>query len=294
MLFTCLLLLACSFMPVAAQVSEGSDNSTTPFPPDPGVVYVPPVVVIMGDTIDMSDTTAVLPQEIDVRGDSSIVYKTEENVLVLNSASLSAGDSLTAAISYTGSDTLTIVLRDTSSIVADTVISSQSDIIIKGEGTLTVEGDVPIIGAPTATIIFDSVTMYVRSLPGPAAVRRRVRGLKVTDEDGGPALSGFAAAAFNNTSVTPPEADYGDVEVADAAGIVETINALYVPNADGGRDIVTEFSLTAKGGGLSAITSTHARPTLDTTKPMYNILGVQVDASYKGIVIQQGRKYILK
>ena len=293
MLFTCLFLLACPFMNILAQVSEEPDNPTTPFPPDPGVVYVPPVVVIMGDTIDMSDTTAVIPEEIDFLGDSTIVYKTEENVLVLTGASLGAGDSLTAAISYTGSDTLTIVLCDTSTIVADTVISSQSDIVIKGEGSLTIEGDVPIIGAPTATIRFDSVTMYVHSLPGPAAVRRRVRGLKVTDEDGGPALSGFAGATFNNTSVTPPEADYGEVDVADAAGIISTINALFTTNADGERDPVTEFWLTAKGG-WSAVTNTKVRPTLDTNKPMFNIIGMPVDASYKGIVIQNGRKYILK
>lgn len=33
---------------------------------------------------------------------------------------------------------------------------------------------------------------------------------------------------------------------------------------------------------------------LDPTQPMYNILGVQVDADYKGIVIQNGHKYLLK
>lgn len=33
---------------------------------------------------------------------------------------------------------------------------------------------------------------------------------------------------------------------------------------------------------------------LDPDQPMYNILGVQVDADYKGIVIQNGHKYLLK
>jgi hypothetical protein len=33
-------------------------------------------------------------------------------------------------------------------------------------------------------------------------------------------------------------------------------------------------------------------PTLDITQPMYNILGQQVNAEYRGIVIQNGYKYI--
>lgn len=34
-------------------------------------------------------------------------------------------------------------------------------------------------------------------------------------------------------------------------------------------------------------------PSLDLTQPMYNILGIQVDATYHGIVIQRGRTYLL-
>ena len=33
-------------------------------------------------------------------------------------------------------------------------------------------------------------------------------------------------------------------------------------------------------------------PSLDITQPMYNVLGQQVDATYKGIIIQNGYKYI--
>jgi hypothetical protein len=33
-------------------------------------------------------------------------------------------------------------------------------------------------------------------------------------------------------------------------------------------------------------------PVLDAAKPMYNVLGQQVDATYRGIVIQNGCKYI--
>ncbi|MBR1808894.1 MAG: hypothetical protein IJ776_05870 [Paludibacteraceae bacterium] len=34
--------------------------------------------------------------------------------------------------------------------------------------------------------------------------------------------------------------------------------------------------------------------TLDVNAPMYNVLGSQVDKSYKGVVIQNGRKYLLQ
>ncbi len=297
-LFVCLLLLAFPCMRVMAD--EPDTLSGPAFPPDPGVVYVPPVVVVMGDTItcDPTDTTQVIPVEIDVLGDSTIMYNTEENVLTLTSASLLAGDSLTSAISYSGSDTLVIILTDTSHIVADTVISSQSDIIIKGEGVLTAEGDVPIIGVPTATITFDSVTMYVHSLKGPAAVRRRVRGIKHLDEDGGPALSGFASVDYNKTSVTPPDAEYGEVEVNEsqaAGGQTVTILALYVVNENGDKEALTEFWLTADIDiqPIDAVDNLRIKHELNINEPMYNILGLQVEPSYKGIVIQNGWKYMI-
>ena len=36
------------------------------------------------------------------------------------------------------------------------------------------------------------------------------------------------------------------------------------------------------------------RPTLDTDAPMYDVLGRQVDATYRGIIIQNGNKYLLR
>ena len=36
------------------------------------------------------------------------------------------------------------------------------------------------------------------------------------------------------------------------------------------------------------------RPILDVNAPMYDILGRRVDASYRGIVIQNGNKFMLK
>jgi hypothetical protein len=36
------------------------------------------------------------------------------------------------------------------------------------------------------------------------------------------------------------------------------------------------------------------RPELDLNMPMYDIIGRQVDATYRGIVIQNGNKYLLR
>lgn len=290
-LFVCLLVLA---FPLVHIMADEPDTLSGPaFPPDPGVVYTPPVVIIMGDTItsDPQDTTQTVPVEIDVFGDSTVVYNTEENTITLTSVDLGAdGDTMTTVINYSGTDTLYIVLTDSSSIVADTIISSQSNIVISGEGHLEAVGDVPIIGVPTANITFDSVNMYVRSLPGPAAVRRRVRGIIKLDETGGPALSGFGSVDFNKVDVSPSDAMYGPV--AGGGDDEDIINALM--NAKG--DVLTEFELTAKADPPvdDAVQNTKELRELDFNQPMYNILGVPVDATYKGIVIQNGRKYIIR
>ena len=285
MLMLCLLLLAFFSTRLSAQTPE--------FPEDPGNLYIPSVIIIMGDTVDVSDTTTV-DKVIDVLNDSTILYDTEENVLTLTNVELTAGDSTVTAISYEGSETLVIVLCDTSSILADTVITSQSDIIITGDGLLVAEGIVPIAGAPTATITFDSVSMYVRSVPSPQALRRRIRYGKKLDETGGPALSGFASADFNKTAITPPDAEYGEVvmEESDGGG---TINCLYVVNENGEIDVLSEFELTAEDDNLEdALPNVKVRHALDLTQPMYNILGIQAGANYKGIVVQQGQTYLLK
>ena len=38
----------------------------------------------------------------------------------------------------------------------------------------------------------------------------------------------------------------------------------------------------------------NVRPSLDTSAPMYDVLGRQVDTSYRGIIIQNGNKYLLR
>lgn len=289
MLFMCLLMLA--GLPALARADAPE------FPDDPGELYVPPVIIIMGQEVivtDTTDTTAVIPKEIDVFGDSTVVYDTEENVLNISGATMEVGDSLQAAINYTGSDTLYIILTDSSTIFADTVISTNSNIVISGDGILVAEGTVPIIGTVTATILFDSVSMIVRSLSGPRAVRQRIQGAKRVDENGGPALSGFASADFNKTVVTPPEAEYGEVETQESwGGESGKTNALYVINDAGEKEVLTEFVLTALADEeIDAVENVKTRHSLDINRPMYNILGLPVDATYRGIVVQDGYKYL--
>ena len=293
MLFTCLLMLAFYIAPIKAQAPE--------FPPDPGELYIPPVIVIMGDTVNVTDSSSVVT-EVDILGDSTIVYNMEENKLTLSSAKLEVGDSIITAISYSGTDTLKIVLNDSSTIIADTVISSQSDVVISGVGTLVAEGIVPIKGVKTANITFDSVTMHVRSLPTPASVRRRIKDGKKLDETGGPALSGFGSADFNKTNVSPSDAEYGPLPCSgddcecegEDCEEEDDENVLYVVNEDGDVEVVTEFDLTAESDEEAAVPNIKVYHELDLTQPMYNILGLKVDATYKGLVIQQGQTYLLR
>ena len=129
--------------------------------------------------------------------------------------------------------------------------------------------------------------MVVRSIPASAAAMRRLKGLKFgkyVDENGGPALSGFGSADFDKVNISPSDASYG--AVSDGEG--GSIYTLYTEN-NGEQEIVTEFETTPKE---DAVEKVQTGKMLDVTKPMYNILGMQVDASYEGIVIQQGQKFV--
>lgn len=240
------------------------------------------VVVIGGDTVMVDPTTSV----VDINGDGTLVYDVDENTLTLTGLEIS-GEIEGTAIDYSGSEPLTIVLNDESSITADVVIASTGDVIITGEGTLTAEGIAPIVGVESATITFDAVRMVVRSIPANAAAMRRLKGLKFgkyVDENGGPALSGFGSADFDKVNISPSDASYG--AVSDGEG--GSIYTLYTEN-NGEQEIVTEFETTPKE---DAVEKVQTGKMLDVTKPMYNILGMQVDASYEGIVIQQGQKFV--
>ena len=256
-------------------------------------IYEPPTVTVFGQEVEIDSTSGVT--EVDVLGDSTLIYNTEDNTLTFTGTTMTVGDSVSTAISYSGSESLTIILCDSSSIYADTIIASTSNITITGDGVLEAEGVVPIIGAPTAIITFDSVSMHVRSVPSPQALRRRIRGGKRLDETGGPALSGFASVDFNKTAVTPPDAEYGEIDETDAQGtVVRRTKALITVSTDGTVEPVTEFTLTAVEDDLNAVADTRVYRALDPQRPMYNILGLQVDGSYEGIVLQDGRKYLIQ
>lgn len=251
------------------------------------------------NTVSIFGLDIVIPDTIgegvvDILSDSTLLYNPEENTLTFNGLTLEVGEDEGTAINYSGEEPLTIVLNDESAIIADTVIASTGDIVITGTGSLVVEGTVPIIGVPEASITFES-NLHVKSLPSAAAVRRRIRGIKSSpklDETGGPALSGFGSADFNKVNVSPSDAAYGPVTTTDGNGEETTINALYVQNSDGSQEVVTEFTLTAKNE--NAVDHTRTKQAFDPAQPMFNILGIQVDESYRGIIIQNGQTYLIQ
>lgn len=258
--------------------------------PIAGDTLEPTEITVFGITITPGDSTNTDP--VDLLGDGTMIYDIEENTLTFNGTEWTVGEEETVAINYTGDVPLTIVLDEASMIIADTVIASTANIVITGEGTLVAEGTVPIIGTPDATITFEA-NMHVRSLPSAAAVRRRIRDAKFgkkLDETGGPALSGFGSSDFSKVNVSPSGASYGEVP-DESHGEAATINALYTLNGQGEKVIVTEFETTLIATGVEDV---RERKALDSTKPMYNILGMQVDAKYKGIVVQDGQKYLLQ
>ena len=258
--------------------------------PIAGDTLEPTEITVFGITITPGDSTNTDP--VDLLGDGTMIYDIEENTLTFNGTEWTVGEEETVAINYTGDAPLTIVLDESSMIIADTVIASTANIVITGEGTLVAEGTVPIIGTPDATITFEA-NMHVRSLPSAAAVRRRIRDAKFgkkLDETGGPALSGFGSSDFSKVNVSPSGASYGEVP-DESHGEAATINALYTLNGQGEKVIVTEFETTLIATGAEDV---RERKALDSTKPMYNILGMRVDAKYKGIVVQDGQKYLLQ
>jgi len=70
-------------------------------------------------------------------------------------------------------------------------------------------------------------------------------------------------------------------------------------NANGTGEKLTTLSV-GYGGTIYAIWKStpanveNVRPTLDVNAPMYDVLGRPVDATYRGIIIQNGNKYLLR
>lgn len=275
----------------AYKKADGWSYFSNYLPLESDTVWEETVITICGITITPGDSTSAEP--IDLLGDSTIVYDPVDNTITLDGADWTVGEEEGVAINLTGSETVTIVLNDSSSILADTIIASTADIVIVGEGFFNAEGVVPIIGVPGATITFDSVTMHVRSVPSAQALRRRIKSGKRLDETGGPALSGFGSADFNKTNVSPSDAEYGPITTTDENGEETTTNALYTTNEEGEQEVVTEFDLTAVVESAVVYTN-NPRHEFDPNGAMFNVLGLPVDKTYKGIVIQNGQTFLLK
>ena len=64
------------------------------------------------------------------------------------------------------------------------------------------------------------------------------------------------------------------------------VNFTLVVNDDG---TLTLSYVAGTGSGIDNIESV-----LDTAAPMYNVLGQKVNAQYKGIIIQNGKKYLVR
>lgn len=90
-------------------------------------------------------------------------------------------------------------------------------------------------------------------------------------------------------TVTPKEGSTTNVTIADekyVAGIDGYYDFYYTPNSAGDELYIGYTGTTPS----SVVTVT----TLDRTAPMYNLLGQQVDASYRGVVFQNGTKFLLQ
>lgn len=257
------------------------------------VLAAPPSLTVLGQQVSILDPANPnnLLSQVDVFADGKLVYNIEDNIITLSGLTLSDG---ATAIRYDCTDPLTIVLREVSSIKADTVLASQGDLTITGEGQFVAEGATPIIGIETAVIRFEA-SVHARSLTSAAANRRHSGAIKFgkyLDETGGPALSGFGSADFNKVNVSPSDALYGTITVNNpTTGVSKSMRALYRINGQGNPEALTEFSTTPKP---NAVEQTQLRQTFDPDKPMFTILGVPVRDGYKGLVVQQGGAYWVK
>lgn len=82
-------------------------------------------------------------------------------------------------------------------------------------------------------------------------------------------------------------------EILDAAYTQQWWGGTFILNGDGN---VTLTKVTLKpADSTTGISNIKASPsTLDANAPMYNLAGMRVTSSYKGVVIQNGRKFIRK
>ena len=80
---------------------------------------------------------------------------------------------------------------------------------------------------------------------------------------------------------------------------ITIVDNKYVAGATGSYDLYFELSLSGDKIYINYTPSTpteviNASTVLDVNAPIYNLLGVQVDSNYKGVVLQNGQKFIQK
>lgn len=80
-------------------------------------------------------------------------------------------------------------------------------------------------------------------------------------------------------------------EILDAAYTQQWWGGTFILNADGNVTL-TKVTLKPSGSSTGISNITASKATLDNNTPMYNLAGQRVSTSYKGVVIQNGRKFI--
>jgi len=119
------------------------------------------------------------------------------------------------------------------------------------------------------------------------------------------------ASPYCNLTAAPADPDKGTVEGSGRYLYNQTVclratgksGYKFDQWSDGDRHRVRQLTLTGDqtltasfvvGTEETALEGTEAQAGLNTSEPMYNVLGQQVDASYRGVVIQNGKKYLSK
>ena len=97
----------------------------------------------------------------------------------------------------------------------------------------------------------------------------------------------------NNVSVSIPAGVTQGLLELDAAR-KNAIDQVAVQNAEVGTVKVKAVYFATKDYVTAIATPTVAKPAFNENAPLYNLAGQRVSKNYKGVVIQNGRKYIVK
>lgn len=103
-------------------------------------------------------------------------------------------------------------------------------------------------------------------------------------------LEVFRGRFLNNAKFTAED----QIKVGDVVKIVGVLtNYTYEGSTDTVQEVTNSYIVTLNGKSATGINAVKT-VTLDDNSPIYNIAGQRVGKDYKGLVIQNGRKFILK